>query len=82
MSPLQTETVQIPNGDLQIAAYLSYPVSAEPLPAVIVVQEIFGLMATFVMSLTALPAWVMWRSPRQFINGWPQDLKQGTLQKT
>ncbi len=45
MPPLQTETVQIPNGDLQIAAYLSYPVSAEPLPAVIVVQEIFGVNA-------------------------------------
>lgn len=39
----QTKTVWIPNGDLEIEGYLSYPVAPEPLPAVIVVQEIFGV---------------------------------------
>ncbi|MBV5261366.1 dienelactone hydrolase family protein [Synechococcus moorigangaii CMS01] len=43
MHPLQTETVRIPNGDLRIEAYLSYPVRLDPQPAVIVVQEIFGV---------------------------------------
>ncbi|BAW97428.1 dienelactone hydrolase family protein [[Synechococcus] sp. NIES-970] len=43
MPQLQRETVQIPNGDLEIAAYVSYPVTLEPLPAVVVVQEIFGV---------------------------------------
>jgi carboxymethylenebutenolidase len=35
--------VQIPHGDLEISAYLARPETSEPLPAVIVLQEIFGV---------------------------------------
>jgi carboxymethylenebutenolidase len=34
---------QVPNGDLQISAYLAKPVEAGTFPAVIVIQEIFGV---------------------------------------
>lgn len=37
--------VQIPNADLQIDAYLAEPAGAGPFPAVIVIQEIFGVNA-------------------------------------
>lgn len=40
---LNTETVQVPNQDLLISAYLAQPDSSEELPAIIVVQEIFGV---------------------------------------
>ncbi|PHV64311.1 dienelactone hydrolase family protein [Cyanobacterium aponinum] len=40
---LNTDTVQILNQDLLISAYLAQPDSSEELPAVIVVQEIFGV---------------------------------------
>ncbi|WP_330202878.1 dienelactone hydrolase family protein [Cyanobacterium sp. Dongsha4] len=40
---LNTDTVQILNQDLLISAYLAQPDSSEKLPAVIVVQEIFGV---------------------------------------
>lgn len=40
---LNTETVQIPNQDLLISAYLAQPDSQEELPAIIVIQEIFGV---------------------------------------
>lgn len=43
MSSLTSRTVQVPNGELLIDAYLSYPTDAVSLPAVIVVQEIFGV---------------------------------------
>lgn len=42
-SNLTTANVQIPNRDLLIDAYLAYPQTAGPLPAVIVFQEIFGV---------------------------------------
>ncbi len=45
MTAISTHTVTIPNGDLQIAAYLASPTEAGPHPAVIVVQEIFGVNA-------------------------------------
>ncbi|CAC5343734.1 MULTISPECIES: dienelactone hydrolase family protein [Planktothrix] len=41
--PLHTTNVQIPNGDLQIDAYLAQPQGEGPFPAVIVIQEIFGV---------------------------------------
>lgn len=44
-SPIHTATVQIPNGDLQIDAYLAQPDSTTPRPAIIVIQEIFGVNA-------------------------------------
>ncbi len=40
---INTKTVQIPNQDLLIAAYLAEPQTTEVLPAIIVVQEIFGV---------------------------------------
>lgn len=38
-----TERIQIPNGDLQIDAYLAKPAVEGVFPAVIVIQEIFGV---------------------------------------
>jgi carboxymethylenebutenolidase len=40
---ISTNTVQIPNEDLLISAYLAQPVTREIVPAIIVVQEIFGV---------------------------------------
>jgi len=40
---IRTENVTVPNGDLQIAAYLAQPAAAGQFPAVIVIQEIFGV---------------------------------------
>ncbi len=40
---ISTENITFPNGDLQIAAYLAQPVSEGQFPAVIVIQEIFGV---------------------------------------
>ncbi|MEG4283953.1 dienelactone hydrolase family protein [Microcoleus sp. A006_D1] len=42
-SEIRTANVTIPNGDLQIAAYLAQPSAAGQFPAVIVIQEIFGV---------------------------------------
>lgn len=47
-SQIRTSQVQISNGDLQIAAYLAEPVLSEPqepVAAIIVIQEIFGINA-------------------------------------
>lgn len=43
--PLNTATVQIPNGDLSIAAYLAQPDGDGPYPGIIVIQEVFGVNA-------------------------------------
>lgn len=43
MNELTTSKIQIQNGDLQISAYLARPAGDEIYPAVIVVQEIFGV---------------------------------------
>jgi len=40
---IRTERVQIPNADLLIDAYLAEPIGAGKFPAIIVVQEIFGV---------------------------------------
>ncbi|OKH17355.1 dienelactone hydrolase family protein [[Limnothrix rosea] IAM M-220] len=45
MNQLTTSNIQIHNGDLQIDAYLARPVGDEIYPAVMVVQEIFGVNA-------------------------------------
>lgn len=42
---LTTASVQIPNGDLALDAYLAQPPAPGPYPAVIVIQEIFGVNA-------------------------------------
>ncbi|MBW4657523.1 MAG: dienelactone hydrolase family protein [Drouetiella hepatica Uher 2000/2452] len=36
---------QVPNGDLQISAYLAEPIATSTFPAIIVLQEIFGVNA-------------------------------------
>lgn len=43
--PIRPDWVKVANGDLQIDAYLVVPESAEPVPAIIVIQEIFGVNA-------------------------------------
>ncbi|PHJ63103.1 carboxymethylenebutenolidase [Nostoc linckia z18] len=40
---IRTSQVKVPNGDLQIDAYLAEPVQKGTFPAVIVIQEIFGV---------------------------------------
>jgi carboxymethylenebutenolidase len=40
---IQANWVQVSNGDLQIAAYLAQPTATGPVPAIIVIQEIFGV---------------------------------------
>jgi carboxymethylenebutenolidase len=42
-SEIRTANVTVPNGDLQIAAYLAQPAASGQFPAVIVIQEIFGV---------------------------------------
>jgi carboxymethylenebutenolidase len=42
---IRTKNITIPNGDLQIAAYQAQPASEGQFPAVIVIQEIFGVNA-------------------------------------
>ncbi len=42
---IRTERVKVPNGDLQIDAYLAQPAGEGPFPAVVVFQEIFGVNA-------------------------------------
>jgi carboxymethylenebutenolidase len=44
-SEIRTARVQISNGDLQIDAYLAEPSVSAPVPAIIVIQEIFGVNA-------------------------------------
>lgn len=40
---IQSGSVQIPNGDLQIDAYLAQPAGSGSFPAIVVIQEIFGV---------------------------------------
>ncbi|MBG1271001.1 dienelactone hydrolase family protein [Nostoc sp. WHI] len=40
---IRTTQVKVPNGDLQIDAYLAEPIKEGKFPAVIVIQEIFGV---------------------------------------
>ncbi|NEQ39437.1 MAG: dienelactone hydrolase family protein [Okeania sp. SIO3I5] len=40
---IHTTNIQVPNGDLQIDSYLAQPLGVSPFPAVVVVQEIFGV---------------------------------------
>ena len=41
---IHTTHTQVPNGDIQIDCYLAQPLGADPFPAVVVVQEIFGVI--------------------------------------
>lgn len=40
---IKTDSVKIANGSVEIQAYLAKPVAEEPLPGVVVLQEIFGV---------------------------------------
>ena len=40
---IETEQIKIPNGDLEIDAYLAQPSESGQYPAIIVIQEIFGV---------------------------------------
>lgn len=42
---IRTADVKVPNGELDIACYLAEPVEAGPFPAIVVIQEIFGVNA-------------------------------------
>jgi carboxymethylenebutenolidase len=42
---IQAGWVKVPNGDLEIDAYLAEPIADRPVPGVIVIQEIFGVNA-------------------------------------
>lgn len=43
MVEIETQQVQVPNGELAIAAYLAAPLGEGKFPAIIVIQEIFGV---------------------------------------
>lgn len=45
VSEIRADWVKVANGDLKIDAYLAQPAGAGPFPAVIVIQEIFGINA-------------------------------------
>lgn len=42
---IRTTNIKVPNGDLEIAAYLAAPTGEGPYPGIVVVQEIFGVNA-------------------------------------
>ncbi|MBO1350899.1 MAG: dienelactone hydrolase family protein [Hormoscilla sp. GUM202] len=42
---IRTAQVQVPNGDLHLDAYLAQPAASGTFPAVVVIQEIFGVNA-------------------------------------
>ena len=42
---IRSRQTTVPNRELQIEAYLAEPISSDPAPAVIVIQEIFGVNA-------------------------------------
>jgi carboxymethylenebutenolidase len=45
MTEIRTAAVQVPNGNLLIDAYLAEPLGVQTVPAVIVIQEVFGVNA-------------------------------------
>ena len=45
ISDIRTSTVELTNGDLKIPAYLAEPIGTDIIPAVVVLQEVFGVNA-------------------------------------
>ncbi len=45
MVKITKNQVKVPNGDLQIDAYLAQPVAPGPYPAIVVIQEVYGVNA-------------------------------------
>ena len=89
-SEIRTANVTIPNGDLQIAAYQAQPAAAGLFPAVIVIQEIFGVNS-HIRAVTeriakegyvAIAPAIYQRQAPGFETGYtPQDIKIGKKYK-
>ena len=87
---VKTDTVQIPNQDLLISAYLAQPETTELLPAIIVVQEIFGVNE-HIQDVTrrfaqqgyiAIAPAIYQRQAPNFTAGYsPEDIKIGRVYK-
>lgn len=87
---IRTAPVQVVNHNLNIAAYLAEPDLAEPVPAIIVIQEIFGVNA-HIRDVTerfakagyvAIAPAIYQRSAPEFEAGYtPEDVKVGRQYK-
>lgn len=87
---IQTQWVSVPNNDLEIAAYQAYPQGKGPFPAVVVLQEIFGVN-THIREVTErfakqgyvaiAPALYQRLAPRYETGYTPDDIKQGRYYK-
>jgi carboxymethylenebutenolidase len=87
---IQTARVQIPNGSLQIDAYLAAPLGTGPFPAIVVVQEIFGVNVhirdvtdRFVKAgyVAIAPALYQRLAPGFEVGYSPEEVKQGRIYK-
>ncbi|MCT7951974.1 dienelactone hydrolase family protein [Ancylothrix sp. C2] len=86
----QTEWVSVANNDLHIAAYLAYPQGEGPFPAVVVLQEIFGVN-THIQEVSErfakqgyvaiAPALYQRLAPDYQTGYTPEDIKQGRYYK-
>ncbi|WP_264327157.1 dienelactone hydrolase family protein [Romeriopsis navalis] len=88
--PLQTESIQIPNGALQIAAYQSAPQAPGNYPCIIVIQEVFGVNAYIRDVCDRIASWgfiavapaIFQRTAPGFEVGYrPEDLAAGRSHK-
>ena len=90
VSEIQTSRVQVPNGSLLIETYLAEPIATGTFPAVIVIQEIFGVN-THIRDVTdrfaklgyvAIAPALYQRQAPGFESGYtPDDVKQGRIYK-
>lgn len=87
---IKTEIVQIPNQDLLIDAFLAQPETSQPLPGVIVIQEIFGVnehikdVACRIAQegyITIAPAIYQRQAPNFAVGYTPQDIEIGRVYK-
>ena len=87
---IQTSHVQVPNGDLLIDTYLAQPIAPGTFPAVIVIQEIFGVNAHIrdvtdrfaKLGYVAIAPALYQRQAPSFESGYtPDDMKQGRIYK-
>ena len=89
--PIQTETVMVAHGDLQIEAHLAQPVEQGQWPGVIVFQEVFGVNA-HIRAVTEriaklgyvaiAPALYQRQAPGFEVGYSPAELEQGRIYKT
>jgi carboxymethylenebutenolidase len=87
---IQTSHVQVSNGNLLIDAYLAKPIAAGTFPAVIVIQEIFGVNAHIrdvtdrfaKLGYMAIAPALYQRQAPGFESGYtPDEVKQGRIYK-